>query len=144
MYQHDDEDTAPDTALAFARARCRLYALAARCAVDDTLAAAWCDAERQARRHVDRLGIGRDGSAAEPAEPAAWTCLIDAMDLALQNGDRAAAQLVAQECIAVAEAHAAAAQRPRTGAHVRHERRPFGSCARDIDGDLAIGQAQPA
>lgn len=137
MHQNGNEDTAPDTALAIARARCRLYALAARCAVDDTLAAAWRDAERQARRHVERLGIGRDGMP-EPAEPAAWTCLIEAMDLALQNGDRAAAQLVAQECIAVAEAHAAAAQRPPMARH-RDDRRAAG-----FAGDVAIGQAQPA
>ena len=141
MYQHDHEDTAPDTALAFARARCRLYASAARCAVDDALATVWRDAERQARRHVERLGIGRTGSDGEPAEPAAWTCLIDAMDLALQNGDRAAAQLVAQECIAVAEAHAAAAQRP-PAARIRHDRRPGYACG--VEGDVALGQAQPA
>lgn len=137
MYQNDHEDT--DTALAIARARCRLYALACRCAVDDTLAAAWRDAERQARRHAERLGIGRDGSVGEPA---AWTCLIDAMDLALQNGDRVAAQLVAQECIAVAEAHAAAAQRP-PALRARADRARFGF-ARDAEGDVAIGQAQPA
>lgn len=141
MQRNDHQDTAPDIALAIARARCRLYALAARCAVDDTLAAAWRDAERQARRHVERLGRGR--SAGEPAEPAAWTCLIEAMDLALQNGDRAAAQLVAQECIVVAEAHAIAAQRP-VAKDRRHDRALPGFARSSAEGDLGIGQAQTA
>ncbi len=137
MHRNDHEDSASHSALAFARARGRLYATAVRCAVDDTLAAVWRDAERQALRHVERLGIGRDGLT-EPAEPAAWTCLIDAMDLALQNGDRAAAQRVAQECIAVAEAHAAVAQRSMAIRN-RHDRRSPGPVL-----DIAIGQAQPA
>lgn len=137
MYHHDHEDRVHDAALAIARARCRLYALACRCAVDETLASVWRDAEQQARRHAERLAAGRDGGA-EPAEPPAWTCLIEAMDLALQNGDRVAAQLVAQECIAVAEAHAAAAQRPQAARH-RDDRRAVG-----FAGDVAIGQAQPA
>ncbi|MCR6700593.1 MAG: hypothetical protein NVV68_05295 [Dokdonella sp.] len=141
MYQHDNEDAAPDTALAIARARCRLYASAARCAVDDTLAAVWRDAERQARRHVERLG--RDRPAGESAEPAVWTCLIEAMDLALQNGDRAAAQLVAQECIVVAEAHAAAALRPVAN-DARYARALPGFARSSAEGDLAVGQAQPA
>ncbi|HUD40691.1 MAG TPA: hypothetical protein VMR06_01705 [Dokdonella sp.] len=136
MPQNEREDSVPDTALAIARARCRLYALACRCAADDTLAAAWRDAERQARRHAGRLAASRD-DAVEPAEPAAWTCLIEAMDLALQNGDRAAAQLVAQECIAIAEAHALAAQRRPDGGH---EPMP---AAREPSG-CVIAQAQPA
>lgn len=102
-------------ALQLEHARIDHYLKAIECAHDPRLQAEWHEVVEIARQRVIALESQLRQAMREVTRPAAdghdaprpHACLIGAMDLALRNGDRPAAQVVARECIALAEAHVA-------------------------------------
>jgi hypothetical protein len=83
---------------------------ALECAQDESLRGEWRTRLEQARARAAMLArmLGRLG--VEPGEtppPAAdhGDCLLDAMELALRNGDLAAAEAIARECVLLADVH---------------------------------------
>lgn len=88
---------------------------ALECAQDESLREEWRGRVADARARAETLA----GMLAElGAEPAAETgssgaddCLLDAMELALRNGDLAAAESIARECVVLAEVRCAQAWR---------------------------------
>jgi hypothetical protein len=89
----------------------KVYETALRCAVNDDLREEWEKYLEETRRHVavveglfDTLGLDR--AAQSPGRRVVahtGASLVQAMELALGAGDPAAAQLVACECVALAE-----------------------------------------
>jgi hypothetical protein len=77
------------------------YEKALQCASDPELIARWNTALVEARTRLAELGPHR----ASTREAGPLDCLIDAMELARRNGDPAATQAVACECVRLAEAH---------------------------------------
>jgi hypothetical protein len=86
------------------------YRKALECACDAPQAELWRSGLAEALLRATALARRLEGAAAsalfdESAE--AGDCLVEAMDLALSNGDRVAAQAVARECMLLAEAQCA-------------------------------------
>jgi len=95
-------------ALRLERLRALRYRKALECACDPQLAALWrselADAHARAAELVSRLGPAGGAQAAADED---GDCLVEAMELAISNGDRPAAQAVARECLTLAEAQCA-------------------------------------
>lgn len=85
---------------------------ALQCACDPSLVAAWRSRLGQALARSAALAELLDGvdphSRRDPEETP--NCLVDAMELALRNGDPEAAQAVARECMLLAESQCADAR----------------------------------
>lgn len=109
--ESDDATTASlASALRMERLLALRYRKALQCACDAPRAALWRAGLAEARRRatvIARRLRGADASAALDESADAADCLVEAMDLALSNGDRAAAQAVARECLLLAEAQCA-------------------------------------
>lgn len=109
--ESDDATTASlASALRMERLLALRYRKALECACDQPQAALWRAGLAEARRRATALARRLENNAAsatfdERVEGA--DCLVEAMDLALSNGDRAAAQAVARECLLLAEAQCA-------------------------------------
>jgi len=89
----------------------QIYETALRCAVNDDLKKEWQEYLSQTRRHVEVLTrvfetLGLDIKADSPGRQVVkhlGQSLVKAMDMALKSGDKAAAELVACECVVLAE-----------------------------------------
>lgn len=92
---------------------------ALECAQDESLRKNWRKRVADARASAETLARMLAELGAEPVaateSPNAGDCLLDAMELALRNGDLSAAEAVARECVVLAEVHCAQAWR-----HVQH------------------------
>ncbi|HEX6613878.1 MAG TPA: hypothetical protein VF022_08465 [Rhodanobacteraceae bacterium] len=88
---------------------------ALECAQDPSLREAWRKRVAEARMRAETLAGMLAGLGAEPAaeteSPDADDCLLDAMELALRNGDLTAAESIARECVMLAEVRCAQAWR---------------------------------
>ncbi|HXS73223.1 MAG TPA: hypothetical protein VN725_04205 [Rhodanobacteraceae bacterium] len=96
--------------------RMRHVLKALECAQDAGLRSDWraCIAEARARAAMLAHMLGELGVAsAATSEPraAGGDCLLEAMELALRNGDLTAAEAIARECVVLAEARCAQAWR---------------------------------
>ena len=89
----------------------QVYETALRCAVNDDLRKEWKEYLDQTRTHVDVLNrvfetLGLDAKAESPGRLVVrhtGQSLVKAMEMALKSGDKAAAELVACECVVLAE-----------------------------------------
>jgi rubrerythrin len=89
----------------------KVYEAALRCAVNDDLRKEWGEYLSQTRTHVDVVKrvlseLGLDPSADTPGRKVVGhigASLVAAMEMALKTGDRNAAELVACECVVLAE-----------------------------------------
>jgi hypothetical protein len=86
---------------------------ALECAQDESLRNEWRTRLEQARERAAMLArmlsqLGADPCAVPQAAP---DCLLDAMELALRNGDLTAAEAVARECVLLADVHCTQAWR---------------------------------
>ena len=89
----------------------QVYETAVRCAVNDDLRKEWKEYLDQTRTHVDVLKrvfetLGLDTKADSPGRQVVrhlGQSLVKAMEMALKAGDRTAAELVACECVVLAE-----------------------------------------
>jgi len=89
----------------------QVYETAVRCAVNDDLRKEWKEYLDQTRTHVDVLmrvfeTLGLDTKADSPGRQVVrhlGQSLVKAMEIALKSGDRTAAELVACECVVLAE-----------------------------------------
>lgn len=98
--------------LAAERCLARCYEKALRCAGDPHLAAAWRNGLAAASARASALAerLRDDASVGTaPVEPDA-DCLVEAIELAVLNGDPDAAQAVARECLLLAQSRCAAAR----------------------------------
>lgn len=89
----------------------RCYEKALECTCDPVETASWRTGLDRTGRRVAVLAhlLGNNGATKENGESKDPTdCLVEAMELALSNGDRRAAQIVARECMALAESRRAA------------------------------------
>jgi ferritin-like metal-binding protein YciE len=89
----------------------QVYETALRCAVNDDLKKEWQEYLDQTRTHVDVLKrvfetLGLDAKAESPGRLVVrhtGQSLVKAMEMALKSGEKAAAELVACECVVLAE-----------------------------------------
>ena len=89
----------------------QVYETALRCAVNDDLRKEWKEYLDQTRTHVDVLKrvfetLSLDAKAESPGRLVVrhtGQALVKAMEMALKSGDKAAAELVACECVVLAE-----------------------------------------
>ncbi|HEY0706981.1 MAG TPA: DUF892 family protein [Polyangia bacterium] len=89
----------------------KVYTTAVQCAVDPTLKQEWQKYLEQTKTHVTRLeqictAVGIEPTKQIPGREVVrvvGTALVDAMKLAIKAGDPAKAQLVACECVVLAE-----------------------------------------
>jgi rubrerythrin len=89
----------------------KIYETALRCAVNDDLKKEWQEYLTQTRTHVEvatrvLTEFGLDPAAPTPGRKVVGhigTSLVAAMEMALKAGDRNAAELVACECVVLAE-----------------------------------------
>jgi rubrerythrin len=89
----------------------QVYETALRCAVNDDLRKEWQEYLDQTRRHVEVVTrvfetLGLDTKARSPGREVVGhlgQSLVKAMEMALKAGDKAAAELVACECVVLAE-----------------------------------------
>lgn len=89
----------------------QIYTQAIECAINDDLKKEWHEYLAQTTRHCDVLTrvcqeLGLDPAKRTPGREVVahiGQSLVQAMRLALKSGDRAAAQLVAGECVVLAE-----------------------------------------
>ena len=120
-------------ALVHERGGTLVYSTALECVMNDDLRAEWEKYLEQTTRHVDVLteaciAIGLDPDEMTPGCQIVHhngKALIIAMKMALANADPSAAQLVACECVVLAE----------TKDHANWEL--IGQCAKQLDGDAA-------
>jgi hypothetical protein len=88
---------------------------ALECAQDASLREEWRKRVADARKRAETLARMLAELGAEPVAPAesssAGDCLLDAMELALRNGDLTAAESIARECVVLAEINCAQAWR---------------------------------
>jgi hypothetical protein len=89
---------------------------ALECAQDESLRREWRARISEARARAAMLArmlseLGADPAGASAAASDRGDCLLDAMELALRNGDLAAAEAVARECVLLAEVHCTQAWR---------------------------------
>lgn len=92
-------------ALAAEQERMRHYRKALACVGDEALRRRWqheLDASRRraAALAIELVELGEPLPVAEPRRDSS-RCLLDAMEMALSNGDMPAAELVARECMAL-------------------------------------------
>jgi uncharacterized protein (DUF2267 family) len=88
-----------------------VYATALECAVDANLKKEWQKYFNETKTHVTRLetvckGLGIDAKRETPGRAVVRTvgkALVEAMRIAQSAGDRAAAEIVAAECVVLAE-----------------------------------------
>jgi len=88
-----------------------VYTTALRCAVNDELKEEWEEYLEQTQKHVEIMqrtieALGLDTAAETPGRQVVrhiGKSLVKAMEMALQSGEPAAAQLVAAECVTLAE-----------------------------------------
>jgi hypothetical protein len=88
-----------------------VYTTALRCAVNDDLKEEWEEYLEQTKRHVEIMertikAFGLDSAAETPGRKVVrhiGESLVKAMEMALKSGEPAAAQLVAAECVILAE-----------------------------------------
>jgi rubrerythrin len=89
----------------------KVYEAALRCAVNKDLRKEWGEYLEQTRTHVQVLtnvfeSLGLDTATMTPGRKVVahlGASLVTAMEMALESGDRAAAELVACECVVLAE-----------------------------------------
>ena len=89
----------------------QVYETALRCAVNEDLKNEWTEYLEQTRTHVEVATRMLESLGLDPAERTPGRdvvkhigeSLVAAMQMALQSGDKAAAQLVAAECVVLAE-----------------------------------------
>lgn len=89
----------------------KVYATAIRCAVNDDLRKEWTEYKDQTEHHEEVLKSTCEALDLDPEEDTPGRkivrhlgqSLITAMEMALKGGDREAAELVATECVTVAE-----------------------------------------
>ena len=89
----------------------KVYETAIRCAVNDDLLEEWKEYLAQTRTHVDVVLRTMETLGLDPATPTPGRkvvghiggALVQAMEMALKAGDKAAAELVACECVVLAE-----------------------------------------
>ena len=120
-------------ALVHERGGTLVYSTALECVVNDDLRSEWDKYLEQTIRHVDILTtlclrVGLDPEEMTPGCQIVHhngKALVIAMKMALANGDRAAAELVACDCVVLAE----------TKDHANWEL--IGQCAKAADGDTA-------
>lgn len=120
-------------ALVHERGGTLVYTTALECVVNDDLREEWEEYLEQTARHVDILtgactAMGLDADAMTPGCQIVQhngKALVVAMKMARANGDREAAQLVACDCVVLAE----------TKDHANWEL--IGQCAKQLDGDAA-------
>jgi hypothetical protein len=89
---------------------------ALECAQDESLRREWRSRISEARERSAMLArmlgeLGVDPAAAPAPAPDSGDCLLDAMELALRNGDLTAAEAIARECVLLADVHCAQAWR---------------------------------
>jgi len=116
-----------------------IYATALDCALNSDLKAEWQEYLEQTREHVSALegacrALGLDPEQETPGRNVVrhvGAALVQAMKLALEGGEPAAAELVACECVVLAE----------TKDHADWQL--LGKCAEHLEGDAAtvLGQA---
>lgn len=84
---------------------------ALECAQDASLRAEWRKRADDAKSRAETLARMLAELGVEPIEtaesPSPGDCLLDAMELALRNGDLVAAEAIARECVLLAEVHCA-------------------------------------
>jgi hypothetical protein len=99
-----------ETAWRAERVLARRYEVALECASDAFVRGLWIRARADACRRADELVRVLDAAgAARPSDPEVEDdCFVEAMAMALRNGDRVAAEIVARECVVLAEAQCAA------------------------------------
>jgi len=120
-------------ALVHERGGTLVYTTALECVVNDDLREEWEEYLEQTARHVDILtaacmAMGLDADEMTPGCQIVQhngKALVVAMKMARANGDREAAQLVACDCVVLAE----------TKDHANWEL--IGQCAKQLDGDAA-------
>jgi len=120
-------------ALVHERGGTLVYSTALECVVNDDLRSEWEKYLEQTARHVDILTTACLAMGLDPDEMTPGCqivhhngkALVVAMKMALANGDRAAAQLVACGCVLLAE----------TKDHANWEL--IGQCAKGMEGDAA-------
>jgi hypothetical protein len=120
-------------ALVHERGGTLVYSAALECVVDHDLRGEWEKYLEQTIRHVDTLttvclAMGLDPDEMTPGCQIVHhngTSLVIAMKMALANGNRAAAQLVACDCVVLAE----------TKDHANWEL--IGQCAKGLEGDAS-------
>ena len=111
----------------------KIYEAAVRCAMNADLQKEWREYLEQTRRHVEVLtdvcgSLGVDPAEQTPGRPivrAIGAALLEAIETASQGGNPAAAQIVAAECVVLAE----------TKDHLDWEL--LGKCADKLQGDQA-------
>lgn len=89
----------------------KIYETALRCAVNDDLRKEWGEYLEQTRTHVEVVtnvfkALGLDTATMTPGRQVVkhlGASLVTAMEMALKAGDKAAAELVACECVVLAE-----------------------------------------
>lgn len=89
----------------------KIYQTALRCAVNDDLRKEWTEYLAQTRTHVEVVtrmfeSLGLDTATRTPGREVVGhigASLVAAMEMALKAGDKAAAELVACECVVLAE-----------------------------------------
>jgi hypothetical protein len=95
--------------------RVRHVLKALECAQDEALRQEWRTRINEARARAAMLArmlgeLGADPAAA-PQALQSGDCLLDAMELALRNGDLIAAEAIARECVLLADVHCTQAWR---------------------------------
>jgi hypothetical protein len=92
------------------RVLARRYESALECASDASVRGLWLRARADACRRADELARALDAAGAvRPSDPEMEDdCFVEAMAMAPRNGDRIAAEIVARECVMLAEAQCAA------------------------------------
>ena len=119
-------------ALETERGGVKIYETAIRCAVNDDLKEEWEEYHEQTTRHVELVEglcetLGLDTELETPGRGIVrhlGESLVTAMEMALETGNRQAAQLVACECVVLAE----------TKDHANWEL--IGELAKSVDGDV--------
>src|SRR4026208_1259213 len=89
----------------------KVYELASSCAVNPDLKEEWSEYLKQTKRHVEIVRELCEALSLDPAEEThgrrtvrhSADCLLEAMRLAKQGGDPAAAEIVAAESVVTAE-----------------------------------------
>lgn len=89
---------------------------ALECAQDGSLRREWRTRISEARERAAMLArmlaeLGIDPAATPTTAQNGGDCLLDAMELALRNGDLTAAEAIARECVLLAEVHCTQAWR---------------------------------
>lgn len=111
----------------------QVYTTALRCVANEDLKEEWEKYLQQTQRHVEIVqdilaGLGIDANADTPGRQVVrhiGESLVEAMEMALENADQGAAQIVAAECVVLAE----------TKDHLNWEL--IGEAAKKAKGDIA-------